>query len=650
MNILGLHFGHDAAVAIIKSGEIICNISREREGRIKHALGCTEHDLNLALAEAGLTFQDIDAVTITSTQGVELCIGMIPGFEIELKEHPKSYVQSPFHEFVKKNQINISSNLGYGLKQIFSSSDENNWVAQALKEQCSDEQYNAIKNGTLKTFGWMDHYLEPSTWKNPFSFDEMVVTNLHQAGAFTSPDLKYGKFFPVSINYLGRSLPGYFIDHHAAHAASSYYRSGFGESMIFTLDGHNYHSGYFGYGKDNELFILHPHRLEAGKLYDSVAMLLGLGINGGAGKLMGLAPYGKPRFYDPVFCGNNHELIERLQTNNPTELWQHYCLLRAKDMGYDISLLAKKESITADVNIDIAASTQKLLEETVLRAVNYGYSMMARNNLSAKNLCLSGGVALNCPANQRIYNECAFDEIYIEPSCTDEGLSIGSALYFYHHICGNKLKKPKEKYSSPYLGATISTSHIDKALKKYAGKISITKLDQPYKNAAEDLSNNKVIAWYEGRSENGPRALCHRSILANPTYHENWRRVNNIKGREEWRPFAPVILEEETDNWFGRVPKISPYMLFTADVKTNNIPAITHVDRTARIQTVNNSSGSIYLLLKEFFAKTKVPILMNTSFNGPKEPIIEKPEEALEFLVNSKIDALYMEGYKIERK
>jgi carbamoyltransferase len=314
--------------------------------------------------------------------------------------------------------------------------------------------------------------------------------------------------------------------------------------------------------------------------------------------------------------------------------------------------LGDKDKITDPINVDIAASTQKLFEECYLYAAHASHSLLAKSGIKTNNLCLTGGTALNCPSNSKVYNEGPFDNLFIEPSCSDEGLAVGSALYLYHHLQGNKLSvKTKNTFISPYFGRTIKEDEIVEALKKFESKIIYKKSNDTTKQAAQDVFSNKVIAWYEGKSEIGPRALGHRSLVSNPTYKDNWKRVNKIKQREWWRPFAPSVLEEEADKWFANMPFPSPYMLFTGQViNSEKIPAITHVDNSSRIQTVNKSSGQYYQMIKEFYKLSKIPLIMNTSFNGPGEPIIETPEQALNFLLNTELDVLYIDGYKVERK
>ena len=225
---------------------------------------------------------------------------------------------------------------------------------------------------------------------------------------------------------------------------------------------------------------------------------------------------------------------------------------------------------------------------------------------------------------------------------------MGAALALYHNILGNPLLTERKPFS-PFLGPEKSAQDVLTELKKFPD-IVFQKSENVAKQAAQDLQENKVIAWFCGRSEIGPRALGARSILANPTFKENWTRVNNIKQRELWRPFAPVVLESEIENWFAGVPSSSPYMLFNADVISKDIPAVTHVDNTARVQTVNSSNGDFYHLIEAFFDLSAVPVVLNTSFNGPGEPIVETAEEALCLLANANIDVMYIEGFRVTKK
>ena len=232
------------------------------------------------------------------------------------------------------------------------------------------------------------------------------------------------------------------------------------------------------------------------------------------------------------------------------------------------------------------------------------------------------------------------------------GLSIGSALGLYYNLMENKREINDSCPKQAYLGLKSSCANnlILKTIDKYNDKVNCLEFKDTPKTIAKDLHENKVIGLFYGRSEIGPRALCHRSIIANPKYLKNWQRVNEIKSRESWRPFAPIILEGEEDKYFYGCPFPSYFMLFNALLKTDEIPAITHVDRTSRIQSINKDCGIIYEVLIEFQKLDNIPVLMNTSFNGAGEPIVETPSNAIEFLLKNKIDILYFENHKVIRK
>ncbi len=276
--------------------------------------------------------------------------------------------------------------------------------------------------------------------------------------------------------------------------------------------------------------------------------------------------------------------------------------------------------------MDLAASIQLLFEESILKSIkNFDYKI---NN----NLCLSGGSFLNCNINSRIINETNYKNVHHFPACGDDGIAIGAALYLSHHI----FDQNRNNYSDReicYLGKKYDDIEVD------------------YKYIAKLLSNNKIIGWFFGESEFGPRALGHRSILADPRNYHNRELLNfYIKNREWFRPFAPVVLEDECDKWFDLNIR-SPFMLYTCNVKNpNKIPAVTHVDNSARVQTINeNMNPQYFKLLTEFFKLTNVPVLINTSLNGNGEPILETEEEAIEYFNNSNLDAIVINGKIYEK-
>jgi len=652
MLILGMHFGHDGAVSVIKDGKVLSYISRERTSRVKHAIGITTNELDLALEEAQIKVSDIDYCTIVSTQNMEILNGLINDFHISFDNHKNHTDPSPLENLFKESNIKISDLLSYQLKDLFQSEKlKDSLQYKNFSKACPEKE--RVANNSLTSTGYLDSYVMLQRWKNGASLKEIGMFDV--SSFLENEKIKNGFHYPVSISLRGKSIAGYFINHHIAHAGSCYYSSSFQDSAIITHDGFGngvgYHSGLILYGKDNNIYPLSPNHLSIGSLYKSVAIMLNLG-GFGEGKLMGLAPYGKPNFFHHSFVENWFGVGKHFKNSNQLNAWKEYCCTTAKKMGYDMDALGNKDKITDPINVDIAASTQKLFEECYLYAAQMTHRLLTRSKINTNNLCLTGGTALNCPSNSKIYKEGPFANIYVEPSCSDDGLAVGSALYLYHHIKGNKLSvKTNNTFISPYFGRTIKENEIVEALKTFENKIIYKKSNDTAKQAAHDVFNNKVIAWYEGKSEVGPRALGHRSLLSNPTYKDNWKRVNKIKQREWWRPFAPSVLEEEAEKWFSNMPFPSPYMLFTGQViNSEKIPAITHVDNSSRIQTVNKSSGQYYKMIKEFYKLSKIPLVMNTSFNGPGEPIIETPEQALNFLLNTELDVLYIDGYKVQKK
>jgi carbamoyltransferase len=276
---------------------------------------------------------------------------------------------------------------------------------------------------------------------------------------------------------------------------------------------------------------------------------------------------------------------------------------------------------------------------------------MTRLGRRTENLCLSGGCALNCPSNSRIFREGRFRRLFVEPGCEDSGLAVGAASWLCHNILDQpRPARTTDAAATAYLGIEITGDDIGAALDAAGETIEVTICEDAAAAAAADLQEDRVIGWFEGRSEIGPRALGHRSILADPRPAANWARVNALKGREAWRPFAPAVLASEAKNWFMGLPESSPYMLFTGSVRSNALPAITHIDGTARVQTVEPSCGEFFRVIECFFAGTGVPVVLNTSFNGPGEPIVETPQDALRFLLHSTLDALYIGGRRVTRR
>ena len=449
----------------------------------------------------------------------------------------------------------------------------------------------------------------------------------------------------------GVTLPGCAIHHHLAHAANTYYLSGFDRSAIFTLDGFGpapgYHGGMFYAGIEEGIYPLWPHHLATGYIYEFVANSLGLGVGGGPGKLMGLAAYGRASFLRPEFIGNYYD-FQKIFRDAPKN-WLYHCVNSAESMGYDVGIYADADFATAPINADIAASTQRMMELTKMEAVRALKMQLVNTGMDTENLCLSGGTALNCPSNSSIFASELFEKVYIDPCCDDGGISIGAALAVYFSILGHR-DRSTELGQSPYLGRPYSKSDVEQALRNVSNRVVVVEAQRPSEEAAHDIANNRIVGWFEGRSECGPRALGHRSILIDPRRVDNWKRLNTIKGREAWRPFAPSVLAEHAKEWFSGVPASSPLMLFNGHVISRKVPAITHVDGTARVQTVDSECGEFHEVISAFHKISGVPMLLNTSMNGPGEPIAESPEDALGVFLNCGLDVLYAGGYRISHR
>ncbi|HWE01031.1 MAG TPA: carbamoyltransferase C-terminal domain-containing protein [Tepidisphaeraceae bacterium] len=648
MNILGLHFGHDAAACVVRKGRIASCILRERYSRTKHAISLEFRNIQAAVAAAGLRMDQIDYCAITSTQQIELIIDDPTQFSINLSAHPKHTAPCTYQRILQEQNIDPATQLTQSLMKIL--------YDPALRRSYMYQHYGACfpeyrgrQPFDFSRFGWIDRYFTSTLWPGA-TLTEIARTDF--SPLLSDDTVRHGFHYPVTVNLAGRAVPGYFVAHHAAHAASSYYQSGFRDAAIFTHDGFSEGagnlSGMFYWGEEGKIFPITPHHITIASLYETIAVRLDLGVVGAPGKLMGLAGYGKPRFYDRAFVGNWYDHIKTGIKDYP---WSDHVVLMARNMGYDMTAMADRARMTEPVNADIAASTQKLFEETYLAGVETLHKVIARMERRTSNLCLSGGAALNCPSNTRLYREGRFPNLFIEPGCDDSGLAVGAALFLYHNVFDQKLAvRPPGAAASPYLGVSVSAARIKTALEAAKEKIDFSPCADAADSAAEDLVEDRIVGWFEGASEIGPRALGHRSILADPRKADNWPRVNRLKGRESWRPFAPAVLETEAPQWFHGAPDPSPYMLFTATVRTHLAPAITHADGTARIQTISQANGEIGGVVERFFAKTGMPMVLNTSFNGPGEPIVETPADAVRFLIGSTLDVLYMGGYRVVRK
>jgi carbamoyltransferase len=431
-------------------------------------------------------------------------------------------------------------------------------------------------------------------------------------------------------NILGFETKLISIAHHMGHCAATYYTSNFDNAICFSMDssgGHPDNNSFVAIGSNNKLFAQDIPGIMVGMAYADFTLYTGVGNPlYKAGSLMGLASYGQAdkeiiNNIDQYIKESYFPLIKSKKYKNSVgkDYFEYYLDLWKKLSKQDE--LFKTSSKKNKKQMNIAASIQYLFENTILDTVNN-----IKNN-EIQNLCLSGGSMLNCNANTVIKKNGKFKNIHHFPACGDDGNSVGAALYVAHHV----YDEPRYKYEYKdlmYLG------------KKYEY------IEPNYNKIAKMISEGKIIAWFMGGSEFGPRALGARSILADPRNQHNRELLNFVvKNREWFRPFAPVVLEEESEKWFD-FDGPSPFMLYTAQVlQPEKIPAVTHFDGSARMQTINkNTNEPYYNLVKEFFNITGIPMLINTSLNGKDQPILETPEDAINFLKNNDVDALVLNG------
>lgn len=423
-------------------------------------------------------------------------------------------------------------------------------------------------------------------------------------------------------------IPAFVIPHQLAHCASAFYTSNFEKSYCFSVDssgGHRGANSLIAFGNGKKLDALACPNLMIGNAYAMFTEKLGIGDPlYKAGSTMGLACYGK--IIDRVIK-NKDEYINLGYVEKDFVHDEIYKILW-QDITQSSRNFDHKESDSLRA-MNIAATIQYIFENSILDTINN-----IENTENINNLCLSGGSMLNCNTNSLILNKSRYKNLHLFPACGDDGICVGAALYVAHNL----LNEERFNYQSKdicYLGKDYSENEIQIDTDHIASKIS----------------QGKIIGWYQGRSEYGPRALGNRSILADPRNFHNREIINFIVKRREWyRPFAPSVLEEKSSEWFDFENK-SPFMLFTADVKKpKEIPAITHVDNSARMQTVSEDlNKNYYNLIKSFYEKTQVPMILNTSLNCNGEPIVETEEDAKRFFDNTPVDMIVINNKIIER-
>lgn len=493
---------------------------------------------------------------------------------------------------------------------------------------------------------------------------------------FEKPFLKFSRVlldhlaeFPFSFNSFMRSMPKwldqrlslpmlieeeigfkgdiYFIKHHLSHAASAFFPSSFEEAAILTVDGvGEWATMSRGLGSGNKINlteeIRYPHSL--GLLYTAFTVFIGFDANGGEGKTMGLAAWGEPRYI------NELKKIVLVKEDGSFFMDPEYFSYRRGEVMWSKKFEAlfgaprKRGDELTQRHKDLAATVQKLLEEIMI--------LNARNlqkKTGLKKLCLAGGVALNCVTNHKILEETDFQEIFVQPAAGDAGGALGAALYVQHAL----FNKPRQQQTHSFLGPEYSEREMEKAL--LANNLKYTRLEETAlcEEVAKSLAESKTVGWFQGKMEFGPRALGNRSILANPCDPKMKDHLNGIiKKREAFRPFAPIVPAEKVLQYFD-LKGPSPYMLLAAPVKkerAGSIPAVTHADQSARVQTVDEQNHPRTMKLLNSFEKiTGVPLLLNTSFNRKGEPVVCTPAHAVDCFVNTELDILVLGDFLVKK-
>ena len=590
--VLGISaFYHDSAAALLKDGEIISAVQEERFTRKKNDSSFPSNAINFILKNSNIRIDQIDYIV---------------------------FYEKPF-----------------------------------LKFERLLETYLAFAPRGLKSF-----LMAIPLWLKEKLFQKkLILDSLNE-----------------SVGKIKKDTKIYFSEHHLSHAASAFYPSPFNEAIILTLDGvGEWTTTSVAIGNKNNIDIVKeihfPHSL--GLLYSAFTYYTGFEVNGGEYKLMGLAPYGTPKYKEII--------LDKLVNVRNDGSFQ----LNMKYFNYPVGLTMTNsnfsklfgqpvrlpDAIIDKFHMDIAASIQKATEEIVIKIVK---SLKKKYNID--HLCLAGGVALNCVANGKIINQKIFKEVWIQPAAGDAGGSLGAALALWHlELKKDRIINQTDQMKGSYLGPSFTNEEVATELEVIGANYENLSTEKMTNLVAKKISEGNSVGWFQGKMEFGPRALGSRSIIADPRNKDMQRNLNlKIKYRESFRPFAPAILESKVNEWFDLSEK-SPYMLVVGNildkvkvpeiqnekyegldklkVNRSQIPAVTHVDYSARIQTVNESNNlKFYNLIKKFEEITNCPILINTSFNVRDEPIVNSILDAYRCFMSTDLDMLVIENCVLHKK
>ena len=500
-------------------------------------------------------------------------------------------------------------------------------------------------------------------YEKPFIKFDRIINTLQNEAPFTfnlfrktllswfKTKLWVSSIIKDELHYKGEII---YSEHHESHAAGSFFTSPFKDAVIVTIDGVGEKAcTTISVGKGNKVSILkeqhYPHSI--GLLYSAFTQYCGFKVNSGEYKLMGLAPYGKPIYKDLIL----EHIVSFDDTGlialnldcfsfekGKTTINEKFCKVFGQPQrGLDSEM--------TNFYKNIASSIQEVTEDIIFQLLKH-----AKNLTGAENLCLSGGVVLNCKANGELLGKHLFKNIWVQPASGDAGCAVGAAYVgWYHHLKKERVYLKNTLNAQAYLGSSYSNETIETLLKNY--QLQFNKLDDEAlcETVSKALVSKQIIGWFQGKMEFGPRALGGRSILASPLFEDMKKHVNlNIKFREGFRPFAPIVLEEDANSWFNMEGVTSKYMLFTvkSDKKTR-IPSCIHEDDTARVQTLHSQENPLlHQLITNFKEKTDCPVLINTSFNVRGEPVVESPLNALKCFFYTKMDVLVLGNYVLEKK
>ena len=583
MRILGISaFYHDSAAALIEDGEIVAAAQEERFTRDKQDAGFPHNAVTFCLERAGVRLEDIDLV---------------------------AFYDKPFLKFERLLETYLS----------------------------------------FAPRGFASFRMAMPVW---------LREKLFQKDLLSKELKKHGADF----DWKNRLL---FAEHHQSHAASAFYPSPFEEAAILTMDGvGEWTTASVAIGSGNRLDVVKeihfPHSL--GLLYSAFTYFTGFRVNSGEYKVMGLAPYGEPKYIQLIF--DNLIDVKDDGSFRLDQSYFDYCTGLTMTNGKFDKLFGgparKSEELLTQRHMDLAASVQAVTEEVMLRNARH-----LADETGMKNLCLAGGVALNCVANGKILRDGAFENIWIQPAAGDAGGALGAAYCAYHwHKGAPRTTNGRDKMQGAYLGPEFSQSEIEERLRAAGGKFKVLGNDETTQATAQALAEEKAVGWFQGRMEFGPRALGGRTIMGDARSPSMQKTLNlKVKYRESFRPFAPSVLREDVAEWF-EMDTDSPYMLLVADVLENrrrkmsaaeqelfgidklnivrsDIPAVTHVDYSARVQTVHADTNPRYhAVISKFKELTGCPVIVNTSFNVRGEPIVCTPEDAFRCFMGTEIEIL----------